>query len=448
MDNLPYEIIVYILIYLKVDDIISFALTNKKYLSVFEDDNFWSKKAYNLFKFPIQEFQIKSQSAIIRYLNIQYLLRDPYNNFIKCIKLGSLNDVNVLLHYVDPSYNMNEAIRVASQKRQINIVKRLLKDDRVNPFDERIKLDPTEDPQPLIASVIYGYDDLLEILLNTANGNPDYMRNYLMELSCRYGHLHIVNMLLKYPQVNPATDRNYCLDIACEKGNIDIVKLLLSDVRVDPSDANNNPIVIASKYGHLDIVKLLLSDVRVNPSDQDNRAMTEACDIGNINIVKELLKDHRVNPSTTNNYAFIKACSHGHIEIVKLLLSDPRVDPSDNNNVSLKTACSNGQVDVIALLLKDPRIDPNHKKSKSRNTTPLHYATLNDRLEVIKILLQDPRVNPNNSSSIKFLLRKGSYDIVESILISGRLDPTILTEKEINCYLNDHMNNLLKNFID
>jgi ankyrin repeat protein len=124
----------------------------------------------------------------------------------------------------DPSSHMNYAIRTASEKGYIEIVKLLINDKRIDPSDNR---------------------------------------NDAIKYSSEHGYTEIVELLLQDKRVDPSANNNSAIRYASDSGHLEVVKLLLTDERVDPSAEDNSAIKGASYNKHLEVVKLLLQDERV-----------------------------------------------------------------------------------------------------------------------------------------------------------------------------------------
>lgn len=155
----------------------------------------------------------------------------------------------------DPAADDNAAIYFAAYFGQIEVVKLLLGDSRVNPADEN----------------------------STAP----------IAIAAEHGFTEIVKFLLLDKRVDPSTDDNHAIWYAVKNGHTDVVKLLLADSRIDPNselEHDNPPIVEASINGFPEIVKFLLLDKRVNPAAGDNAAIKNVAKIGNLDVLLLLLE--------------------------------------------------------------------------------------------------------------------------------------------------------------
>ena len=173
--------------------------------------------------------------------------------FNELIKFTDYSESIILLLQdgrVDPGAQDNYAIRLASQKGHLEIVRILLQDCRVD---------------------------------------PGAAYNYAIRFASKKGHLEIVRLLLQDSRVNPCAECNESIRWASENGHLEIVRLLLQDSRIDPGAQDNYAIKIASLCGYLEIVRLLLQDSRVDPAAKDNYAIKSASAKGHLEIIKLLI---------------------------------------------------------------------------------------------------------------------------------------------------------------
>lgn len=144
----------------------------------------------------------------------------PHGQFIMACEHGITSLVKKLLKDgINPATNNNHGIRLACRFGHTEIVRELLKDDRIN---------------------------------------PGVMNDYCIGRASRYGYMEIVKMLMKNDRVNPADDNNGAVWSAVIHNNIDVVKELLKDDRVDPTIDDNNLLKHAMSNGYLEIVKELI----------------------------------------------------------------------------------------------------------------------------------------------------------------------------------------------
>jgi ankyrin repeat protein len=251
--------------------------------------------------------------------------------FIQACRNGNILKVKLLLKRSDinPSFDHNVSISVASDNGQTEVVKLLLKDPRVDPSDD------------------YEYSTLLYASENN--------------------HIDVINLLLQDPRIIPDDD---IIFYASRYGNIEIIKKCLQKRNENNyvNYINVDGLQDACIYGHTEIVKIFLEDNRVDPILLDkkiNRVLCCACIYGRIEIVKLLLQDHRIKPIVDNDPAISSAATSGHIEIVKLLLQKQNESHIIySNNQAIHYANANRHKEIVKLLKNTTLIRTFHKLNK------------------------------------------------------------------------------------
>lgn len=201
LDTLPKEALVVVLSNMSFEDVYSSALISKRFASVINTYSF--RKAFALkhkgewMKRFWRWFQTNSLDSLEQWLPI--LIE---------------NDI------IDPSFDDNTPIAMASDSGYTNIVKILLADRRVN---------------------------------------PAISRNFPIIRASKFGHTDVVKLLLLDQRVDPSAQSNNAIIFATENGHVDVVKLLLADLRVAVSLNDDNKYImrVARMYNHEEIVNLL-----------------------------------------------------------------------------------------------------------------------------------------------------------------------------------------------
>ena len=137
--------------------------------------------------------------------------------------------------------------------------------------------------------------DVVRRLLAHKRVNPAHDNNVAIRRACQNGHVEIVRLLLGDSRINPTDYSKGAMQRACENGDVDIVRRILDDGVVNPADDNNQAIRSACQYGHLNVVLVLMADSRVNPADCSNHAIRLACENGHVDVVRLLLMDSRID---------------------------------------------------------------------------------------------------------------------------------------------------------
>lgn len=359
--NLPYELILKIINKLPTLDIINFCSSTIIFKEIMIDWSFWARLAYKRLKFPKDKFVYGNvkDNASERYSKIKILLQYPVANFKKSVKNNDLESTEILLNYVDPSMDDNDAIMEASRKQHKDIIKVLIDDPRVKVTN-----------QLLTDLCSIGKIDVIDVLLRRKNNEVIYEKDCGIIISSCYGKLNVLNRLLEDPRINPNIDNNVPILIATELGKSNIVNRLLMDPRVDPSCNENYAMELCCMFDHLEILDKFLNDPRINPTYNNHDAIIIACRYGSIDAVNRLLMDKRIDPSARNNQPIIEASKYGHASVVSRLLMDKRVDPSVRNNEALNLSVDTRHYKVANILLGDDRVTrsiPRHHIDSIKN---------------------------------------------------------------------------------
>ncbi|KAJ3154582.1 hypothetical protein HDU89_007820 [Geranomyces variabilis] len=232
----------------------------------------------------------------------------------------------ILDYGVDPASASNEAIRVACRNGDVEFVRHLLSDSRVDPMDS--------DPNELKSNALF------------AASTADQAK--------------VVELLLQDPRIDPAANNNWAIYAASGHGACSAVKILMLDPRVKLS---NESLYVACDAGRRDVVDLLLQDERIDPTADHNKALrlaiggdTRAND--DDDVVLRLLQDPRIDPSFNNNEAVQNVARYRSARVMAELLKDPRVNPAANDNYAIRVARRDQREDVVTVLLADERVDP------------------------------------------------------------------------------------------
>lgn len=146
-----------------------------------------------------------------------YLSENIKNKLLLC-KLIKNNSIDV--------YEEQWVIKWSSKNGYKDIVELLLKDDGV---------DPTyNNNNTIVLATFNGNIDVVKLLLMDGRSDPSAKDNCAIHVSSRCGHIDIVKLLLNDIRVNPCANNNYAIRKAFEYERRDIVKLLLKDERVNP----------------------------------------------------------------------------------------------------------------------------------------------------------------------------------------------------------------------
>ena len=102
-----------------------------------------------------------------------------------------------------------------------------------------------------------GHVEVVKILLSDKRVDPTADDNYAFQWASEYGQVEVVKILLSDKRVDPTAGNNLAIRVASANGHVEVVKILLSDKRVVPSADDNAAIRWASANGHVEVVKIL-----------------------------------------------------------------------------------------------------------------------------------------------------------------------------------------------
>ncbi|KAJ3082092.1 hypothetical protein HDU99_003666 [Rhizoclosmatium hyalinum] len=364
----------------------------------------------------------------------------------------------------DPSQHKNRSIRWAALSFDIESVRLLLQDPRV---------DPSACDNEAILSCAFNHAQstvLLDVLLSDHRIDPKALDNLLIRTAASQKNHGLVCRLLQDPRMDVVVSSEEILrevlingdatvwEQVLSKPGIDlqaikqhlydrtelgdsnvlgIIRVVLQDLRINPGDDDCYILQMAAEYGHGKIVQLLLTDPRVDPSVDTNYAIRNCCtspDLGdflsgdNLSVYRHLLADPRVDPSVLDNEAIRTSSRNGLADGVRFLLADLRVDASACDNEAVRMAAREGHVYVIRLLLMDPRVNPaaNHNEA-------IRIAAKNGRADVVQVLLADPRVNPlsgGEESAVMLALKWNHVDVLDLLVLDNRVTPFLASNEE------------------
>ncbi|KAJ5963373.1 uncharacterized protein N7479_003249 [Penicillium vulpinum] len=217
---------------------------------------------------------------------------------------------------------------------------------------------------PLMYASIYGYDKVVQVLLEQGadvNAEGGHYRNAL-QAACSSGYDNIAQMLLKWgANVNAQHDLyGNALKAACSGGHNNIAQMLLewgADVNAE-GGRYGNALHAACSSGHDSIVQTLLecgADVNAEGGRYRN-ALQAACSSGHDNIAQMLLKWGANVNVQDNRYgnALQAACFGGHDNIVQMLLErGANVNAQGGRYGNALQAARSGGHDRIAQMLLD-----------------------------------------------------------------------------------------------
>ena len=273
--------------------------------------------------------------------------------FYDSIKTGNIVEVKLLSEFVNIKSKNCDALSVAYESKNHDIVKYLIEQ---------------------------GADDIDDLLCEYVGEGNFEMVNYLLDKkaditgtllhAAENGKMDMIKLLLDRG-ADLSIDGGFALSAAHQSENYDIVKYLI-DLGVDVDADCNTLLWDYVENDNLEMVKYLL-DKKVDVTG----SLQYAADNGNMVIVK-LLLNNGADVSVDGGYAVAYSALKGHIDIVKYLISlgaDVNKIVSDDGAIIKETplmyAAESGHVDIVKLLLdhgaKPLFTDDDYKRIKNED---------------------------------------------------------------------------------
>ncbi|MBS0286996.1 MAG: ankyrin repeat domain-containing protein [Proteobacteria bacterium] len=313
---------------------------------------------------------------------------------------GQLDVVKLLLQdkRVDPTAKENQAIRNAAKNGHLDVVKLLLDDKRADPS--------SQNNEAILEAAKNGHADVVDLLLQDNRVKVD--KHKVFNVALQYGKSKVIKFFLQDREFARTINHKDAINYAVRNNDLEVVKILLEDDRL-----KLDVFVLAFHYKNAAVKELLLNDKTFNP--YNNNIFCNAANNGQTDFVSFMIKDERIDPTTQNSFALRSAARNGSTGVVKLLLEDKRADPTANNNEAFFLALQNDHYGVVKLFLEDKRVTP--------STESLIFATRNERTDMVELLLADKRVDPcvNNNEVLYDAVNRRDFSLVKLLLEDERV---------------------------
>lgn len=122
-----------------------------------------------------------------------------------------------------PSSHYDIAIRHACKNNYISSLRIILEEPKIH-----LQLDDKTWDYMMEISSLYGYYNIIKILIDEFNMPADYNNNYPFKMASKYGYIDIVEMLLQKSEVDPFVDKNYPMRMAKKNGHKKIVEISIN----------------------------------------------------------------------------------------------------------------------------------------------------------------------------------------------------------------------------
>jgi hypothetical protein len=212
------------------------------------------------------------------------------------------NDVDSVLllltePFIDPSLNLNLAIRKSANYNNVEMFEILLNDHRVDPTDS--------DNFAFRVAVQKGHFDIFKLLINhekikpllkTNNSRISNRQTFFM--AAQKNHLSIIKEIVNQDKDifnhNNSDELNKSFYNACKNNCFSVVKFIIDEFNINPSDNLNHASYMADSGKSYEILDLFWEDKRVQKSLKNDKPF----------IYKEQLVRNKINKikNTANNF--------------------------------------------------------------------------------------------------------------------------------------------------
>jgi ankyrin repeat protein len=251
--------------------------------------------------------------------------------------------------------SFNDALSIAMEKRNIDVIKYLFEQHRVDTKTISIKA-----------------------IINAAReGDVDFIK-FLIE-QCH------VDVNIKYVIRSVAP-----LNIAAEKCHLNVVKYLIEQCNADIKTISSKAIINATEKEDIDLIKYLIEKCHadVNVKDRKGNSLLHiAVEKCNIDIVKYLFEQCHADVKTLSSRTIIDATSKGDIEFVEYLYGQLY----NNGWTPLHLATIKGKIADVKHHIEQCHADVEAKNNDG--WTPLHFASSDGHIEVVKYLIEQCQAN-------------------------------------------------------
>jgi hypothetical protein len=194
---------------------------------------------------------------------------------------------------VSPSFNKNNLFISACKRGHLDIVKQLLQDQDINPFDQT---------NAAIRWAVYRqHIEVLKELLSAGLNCIDALLEALKQ-----------HHSMKWEE--------------SQEKSLEVLEIILSDSHCNPSDNNNSAFDFCLKNNQQEIIELLFNHPKFDLTTLTEDALIKACSTGNLKALKMLLNKTNLTPPSLCLYNAIHSYSDKYLEMIRFLLKDGRIN--------------------------------------------------------------------------------------------------------------------------
>ena len=270
--------------------------------------------------------------------------------FIKSCEKGYLNYVKIFLEQpsirVDHEFNM--ALRIAVKNNQVEIVKYLLKNKKVNP---RAKND-----EAVIKAAQNNNKEIINLLLehdlNLVSKDNRFIRNIIFN-----NELELLKKVFNNKNYQSKSTYIAAWEEAAAKKNKEIINYLIERNDYNLIDKAHDLIKRLVKEGNLEYLKLLINKMNVEEKQKNLYfALRESCKHKQLDIFKYIVEEEKINPLTSRSKNIMIVIENNCFEIFNEILKykDSNKNFQKNLFYIIKIAMKTARTQHLNILLKEP----------------------------------------------------------------------------------------------
>lgn len=272
MENLPTDVIMFMMLDYGVDDILVLCRSNKRFNNILCNNNtFWMNKVYH----DYGKLGHVPKKLIKKYKNLYTKDNETdidwkkyYENVSKFDRFEGFDE-------------FNEELEIVVSQDNLELFKILLNDTRLDLSDSLQHL--------YIGGVLTDLSVYNCKNLDTRNKKCETFYNKFLKIAIDYGSKKIVKFLLENKLANPTLENNDLVKIAISMDNPQILDIIFN-YPIDVTKNNNELIIDATIFKYENSVKKLLEDPRIDGEARHQVYITSKI-IGTYTIDQMILND-------------------------------------------------------------------------------------------------------------------------------------------------------------
>lgn len=267
---------------------------------------------------------------------------------LSCQK-GYLNYIKIFLNYdsIKIDHEFNIALRTAVKYNQTEVVKYLLKNEKVNPRaknDEAI-IKASQNNNKEIINLLLEHD------LNIVSKNNRFIRNIVFN-----NEIELLKKVFNNKNYNSKSTYIAAWEEAAIKKNKEIINYLLERNDYNLVEKAHDLIKRLTKEGNLEYLIVLINKMSKEEKEKNIYfALREACKHKQLEVFKYIVEKENINPLTSRGRNIMITIENNAFEIFTEILKYKDTNKNFEKNLFyiMKTAMRYGRIKYLGILLKE-----------------------------------------------------------------------------------------------